>query len=77
MGIGAPNLILEGIRVIDLSRVLAGPFCAAMLGDMGADVIKVEDTKQGDEVRAWPPQKEGEYSCSLSITATSGEWPLI
>ena len=65
MGIDASNLILEGIRVIDLSRVLAGPFCAAMLGDMGADVIKVEDTKQGDEVRAWPPQKEGESSCFL------------
>jgi crotonobetainyl-CoA:carnitine CoA-transferase CaiB-like acyl-CoA transferase len=65
MGISASNLILEGIRVIDLSRVLAGPFCGAMLGDMGADVIKVEDTKQGDEVRAWPPQKEGESSCFL------------
>ncbi len=55
-----PNLILEGIRVIDLSRVLAGPFCAAILGDMGADVIKVEDTKTGDELRTWPPHKEGE-----------------
>jgi crotonobetainyl-CoA:carnitine CoA-transferase CaiB-like acyl-CoA transferase len=54
------NLILEGIRVIDLSRVLAGPFCGALLGDMGADVIKVEDTKTGDELRTWPPHKEGE-----------------
>jgi crotonobetainyl-CoA:carnitine CoA-transferase CaiB-like acyl-CoA transferase len=54
------NLILEGIRVIDLSRVLAGPFCGALLGDMGADVIKVEDTKTGDEIRTWPPHKEGE-----------------
>ncbi len=54
------NLILEGIRVIDLSRVLAGPFCGAILGDMGADVIKVEDTKTGDELRTWPPHKEGE-----------------
>ena len=54
------NLILEGIRVIDLSRVLAGPFCGAILGDMGADVIKVEDTKTGDEIRTWPPHKEGE-----------------
>jgi crotonobetainyl-CoA:carnitine CoA-transferase CaiB-like acyl-CoA transferase len=65
MGISAASLILEGIRVIDLSRVLAGPFCAAILGDMGADVIKVEDTKTGDEVRAWPPQREGESSCFL------------
>jgi len=53
------SLILEGIRVIDLSRVLAGPFCGALLGDMGADVIKVEDTKTGDELRTWPPHKEG------------------
>jgi crotonobetainyl-CoA:carnitine CoA-transferase CaiB-like acyl-CoA transferase len=60
MGIKAPNLILEGIRVIDLSRVLAGPFCGAILGDMGADVIKVEDTKTGDELRTWPPHREGE-----------------
>ncbi len=65
MGISASNLILEGIRVIDLSRVLAGPFCGAILGDMGADVIKVEDTKKGDEVRAWPTQKEGESACFL------------
>jgi len=59
------NLILEGIRVLDLSRVLAGPFCGAILGDMGADVIKVEDTKSGDEVRTWPPHKEGESACFL------------
>ena len=60
MDMRAPNLILEGIRVLDLSRVLAGPFCGAILGDMGADVIKVEDTKTGDELRTWPPHKEGE-----------------
>lgn len=60
MEMRAPKLILEGIRVLDLSRVLAGPFCGAILGDMGADVIKVEDTKMGDELRTWPPHKEGE-----------------
>jgi crotonobetainyl-CoA:carnitine CoA-transferase CaiB-like acyl-CoA transferase len=54
------SLALEGIRVIDLSRVLAGPFCCALLGDMGADVIKVEDTASGDESRTWPPHKDGE-----------------
>ena len=54
------NLSLEGIRVVDLSRVLAGPFCCALLGDMGADVIKVEDTATGDESRTWPPHKDGE-----------------
>ncbi len=51
---------LSGLRVLDLSRVLAGPFCGAMLGDMGADVLKIEDTRGGDEARTWPPQREGE-----------------
>ena len=55
-----PALSLDGIRVVDLSRVLAGPFCGALLGDMGADVIKVEDPQAGDESRTWPPHKDGE-----------------
>jgi crotonobetainyl-CoA:carnitine CoA-transferase CaiB-like acyl-CoA transferase len=54
------QLSLDGIRIIDLSRVLAGPFCCALLGDMGADVIKVEDTASGDESRTWPPHQDGE-----------------
>jgi crotonobetainyl-CoA:carnitine CoA-transferase CaiB-like acyl-CoA transferase len=54
------QLSLDGVRVIDLSRVLAGPFCCALLGDMGADVIKVEDTASGDESRTWPPHQDGE-----------------
>ncbi|HEV8615819.1 MAG TPA: CoA transferase, partial [Methylomirabilota bacterium] len=55
-----PALSLDGVRVIDLSRVLAGPFCGALLGDLGADVIKVEDPETGDESRTWPPHKDGE-----------------
>lgn len=55
-----PTLSLDGIRVVDLSRVLAGPFCGALLGDMGADVVKVEDPQAGDESRTWPPHKDGE-----------------
>jgi crotonobetainyl-CoA:carnitine CoA-transferase CaiB-like acyl-CoA transferase len=55
-----PSLALEGIRVVDLSRVLAGPFCGALLGDLGADVIKVEDPHAGDESRTWPPHRDGE-----------------
>ncbi len=54
---------LSGIKVVDLSRVLAGPLCTQYMGDMGADVIKVEDVGGGDDMRAWPPLR----------TATNGE----
>ena len=49
------DLPLSGLTVIDLTRVLAGPFCTMLLGDMGAEVIKVEDPQHGDETRAWAP----------------------
>jgi crotonobetainyl-CoA:carnitine CoA-transferase CaiB-like acyl-CoA transferase len=59
------SLSLSGIRVIDLSRVIAGPWCGAILADLGADVIKVEDTGAGDESRTWPPYKDGEAAAYL------------
>ncbi len=46
---------LDGIRVVDLTRILAGPLCTMMLGDMGADVIKVEPPEGGDDTRRWGP----------------------
>jgi succinate--hydroxymethylglutarate CoA-transferase len=53
---------LAGIRVLDLSRVLAGPWCGMLLGDMGADVIKVEAPNGGDDTRAWGPPFIGDQS---------------
>ena len=59
---------LEGIRVLDLTRALAGPFCTLMLGDNGADVIKVEIPGSGDDTRKWgPPFIEEESAYYLSI----------
>jgi len=58
-------LALDGVRVLDLSRVIAGPWCGALLADLGADVIKVEDTGGGDESRTWPPHKNGEAAAYL------------
>ena len=46
---------LAGLKVLDLSKVLAGPLCAQYLGDMGADIIKIETPGAGDETRGWPP----------------------
>ena len=50
---------LEGIKVVDLSRVLGGPYCGQMLADHGAEVVKVEPP-QGDETRGWGPPFDGE-----------------
>src|SRR5438477_495032 len=53
------GLPLEGIRILDLTRLLPGGFCSLLLADFGADVVKVEDTGAGDYVRWAPPYYEG------------------
>jgi len=53
------GLPLEGVRVLDLSRLLPGGFCSLLLSDFGADVVKVEDTGMGDYVRWSPPHVPG------------------
>jgi crotonobetainyl-CoA:carnitine CoA-transferase CaiB-like acyl-CoA transferase len=59
---------LDGIRVIDLSRVLAGPLATMFLGDLGADVVKIERPGSGDDTRAWgPPFAAGESAYYLSV----------
>src|SRR5207249_5346784 len=59
---------LEGLTVLDLTRVLAGPYCTMLLADMGARVIKIEQPGRGDDTRGWgPPFVEGESAYFLSI----------
>ncbi|MCY4384179.1 MAG: CoA transferase [Nitrospinae bacterium] len=59
---------LEGIRVVDLTRILAGPYCTMMLGDMGAEIIKIENPDGGDDTRGWgPPFLNGVSTYFISI----------
>src|SRR5438552_1474416 len=59
---------LNGITVLDLTRVLSGPYCTMLLADMGARVLKVEQPGKGDDTRAWgPPFVDGESAYFLSI----------
>jgi crotonobetainyl-CoA:carnitine CoA-transferase CaiB-like acyl-CoA transferase len=59
---------LDGIRVLDLSRILSGPYCTMVLADFGAEVVKVERPGPGDDTRAWgPPFVNGESAYYLSI----------
>ena len=58
---------LNGIRIVDLTRVVAGPFCTMMLGDMGAEVLKIEEPTHGDDSRAWAPLLDGTGSFFLAL----------
>ncbi len=61
------NLTLPGLKVLDLSTNIAGPFAAMILGDMGADVIKIERPPHGDDTRALPPQVDGQATVFMAV----------
>src|SRR3954453_14452551 len=63
-----PAGALADLRVLELGTLIAGPFCGQLLGDMGAEVIKIEAPGQGDPMRHWGPQQRGK---------PSGWWPAI
>lgn len=58
---------LAGIKVVDLTKVLAGPLCSQYLGEFGADVIKIETPGNGDETRGWLPQDQGQSAIFLAV----------
>ncbi|MGR3425106.1 MAG: CaiB/BaiF CoA transferase family protein [Sagittula sp.] len=80
-----PGKPLRGIRVLDFSKVLAGPLCTQYLSDMGAEVIKIEPPEGGDETRRWPPFREpglgavfmaanrGKRSLALDLKSEAGQ----
>ncbi|MBO54370.1 MAG: formyl-CoA transferase [Dehalococcoidia bacterium] len=61
------NAVLNNIKVLDLTRTIAGPFSTMMLGDMGAEVIKIEEPENGDETRSWTPFWNGESSVFVAF----------
>ena len=76
MGPARVNKPLEGVRVLDLSRVLAGPWATQLLADLGADVIKVERPGEGDDTRHWGPpwlEHEGEKVAAYFLAANRGK----
>lgn len=65
---------LQGIRVLDLSRILAGPWCTQQLADLGAEVIKIEKPDSGDDTRSWgPPWLEGSQESAYYLSANRGK----
>jgi crotonobetainyl-CoA:carnitine CoA-transferase CaiB-like acyl-CoA transferase len=68
--------LLEDVRVVDLTRILAGPYCTMMLGDLGADVIKVEMPGKGDDTRQWGPPFNEQGESAYFIAANRNKRSL-
>jgi formyl-CoA transferase len=68
--------LLDGVRVVDLTRVLAGPYCTMMLGDLGADVIKIEIPGRGDDTRQWGPPFTSKGQSAYFISANRNKRSL-
>jgi crotonobetainyl-CoA:carnitine CoA-transferase CaiB-like acyl-CoA transferase len=71
-----PNLPLAGLKVLDLSRILAGPFCCQILADLGADVVKVERPGSGDDTRTWGPPFAADGTSAYYLSANRGKRSL-
>src|SRR5262245_14375077 len=66
--VNAAPRALAGVRVVDFSRVVAGPICTMILADLGAEVIKIEDPNGGDDTRSYPPRNAvGESAAFLGL----------
>jgi crotonobetainyl-CoA:carnitine CoA-transferase CaiB-like acyl-CoA transferase len=73
----APDGALDGLKVLDFSRVLAGPFATMMLGDLGAEVLKVERPDGGDETRGWGPPFDGRGQATYFLSVNRNKRSLV
>jgi crotonobetainyl-CoA:carnitine CoA-transferase CaiB-like acyl-CoA transferase len=68
---------LSSVKVLDLTRVLAGPICTMMLGDLGADVIKIERPATGDDTRGWGPPFDAEGESAYFLSINRNKWSVV
>ena len=70
------QLYLSSIKVLDLTRVLAGPLCTMMLGDMGAHVVKIERPRMGDDTRGWGPPFDARGQSAYYLSVNRNKWSV-